>query len=175
MTQSPSASMVHVPPGPPQPVQSAFNRQSQVGAAAHAAGIALHIGGGRAGHIGQPGGQKPASGPGQMPGPRGYSQKFPAPHAGVQSCVVVWVGPLSAAASPPPLLLVLPPLLLPLLLPPPLLLPLPLPPLLPLLLASPDASPPASGPGALLVEPPQPTARNSARHTACARGVMSLA
>ncbi len=94
-----------------------------------------------------------------MPGPRGYSQKFPAPHAGVQSCVVVWVGPLSAAASPPPLLL---PLLLPL---PLLLLLLPLPSL--------DPSPPASVPNAVVLPLPQPTARNSARFMACTRDMPS--
>jgi hypothetical protein len=91
MTQSPSASTVHDPgDGPPQPPGQTVRRQSQLGVPPHAAGSALHDGGGSAGHPGQPEGQKPASVlPGQMPGPRGYWQKRPDPHAGAQSCVVV--------------------------------------------------------------------------------------
>jgi hypothetical protein len=92
MTQSPSASIVHEPGvGPPHPPGHAVRRQSQLGVPPHAAGSELHDGGGSGGHPEHPFGQKPASadGAGQMPGPRGYSQKRADPHAGVQSCVIV--------------------------------------------------------------------------------------
>lgn len=51
--------------------QRAWRRHAQVGALAHAAGMASHTGGGSGGQPGHPCGQMPASGRGQMPGGRG--------------------------------------------------------------------------------------------------------
>jgi hypothetical protein len=101
MTQSPSALIAHVPfCVPPQPPGHTVKRQSQLATPLHAAGSALHAGGGGGPHPGHPAGQTPESGEGQNPaGPWG-AQYATAPHVGEQSCVVVCCGCIEPSGPP---------------------------------------------------------------------------